>query len=96
MRQLGALPALLAVMVVAGSLGATAQSPVRRRPTPRPAADAPAPGDVVAIVGGRILPVSGPAIDRGVVLIAGERSRRSAPTSPSPTARVSSTPPAGS
>ncbi|MEP6592470.1 MAG: amidohydrolase family protein [Acidobacteriota bacterium] len=57
--------------LAAVSPGTRGQAPaVRRRPAPPPAVAAPA-GDTIAIVGGRILPVSGPAIERGVVLIAG-------------------------
>ncbi len=57
--------------LAAAPLGTSGQAPaVRRRPAPPPAVAALA-GDTIAIVGGRILPVSGPAIERGVVLIAG-------------------------
>src|SRR4051812_40295627 len=43
-------------------------STTRRAVPPAPVPAAPA-GETVAIVNGRVLPVSGPAIDRGVVLI---------------------------
>ncbi|MEN3339619.1 MAG: hypothetical protein V7647_3295 [Acidobacteriota bacterium] len=41
-----------------------------RRAAPSTAVPAPPVGETVAIINGRVLPVSGPAIDRGMVLIA--------------------------
>ena len=68
---------------VTGSLAAfvlltatlTAQTPAtvqRSRPAPRPAAVAES-GPVIAITNARVLPISGPAIERGTVVIRGSK-----------------------
>ena len=65
---------ILALFAAMSPLGASGQRPA---PVGRPAGRPPAPvrpaGETIAIVGGRILPVSGPAIERGVILIAGAK-----------------------
>lgn len=67
------------VALISSVLGATmlAQTaPPAARPAPRPApvvAPPAAPVETVAITNARVLPVSGPAIDRGTVLIRGRK-----------------------
>jgi imidazolonepropionase-like amidohydrolase len=66
----------LAVIVAGGWMLQTPQpgqapaAPRPARPAPRPAPTVPA-GETIAIVNARVLPVSGPAIERGTVLIRG-------------------------
>ena len=50
-----------------------AQPPARRAAAPQAPAPAVRPGPVIAITNARILPVSGAAIERGTVLIRGDR-----------------------
>jgi imidazolonepropionase-like amidohydrolase len=65
------------LVVAAIAMTASPQAPAPRpAPTParpaqpaRPPRQAPPPGDTIAIVNARVLPVSGPALDRGTVLI---------------------------
>jgi imidazolonepropionase-like amidohydrolase len=68
---LAALPLSAGVMARSSAAvpdGQASAAPVRRAP-PRPAVPAPPAGETVAITNGRVLPVSGPAIERGTVLI---------------------------
>jgi imidazolonepropionase-like amidohydrolase len=51
-----------------GSRDQVAPAPVRRA-QPRPPVPAAPPGETIAITNGRVLPVSGPAIEHGTVLI---------------------------
>jgi imidazolonepropionase-like amidohydrolase len=44
-------------------------TPATRRPQPRPAVRTPEPSETIAITNARVLPVAGPAIERGTVLI---------------------------
>lgn len=57
-----------ATRVAADGQAAPAAAPARRTP-PRPAAPPADPSDTIAITNARVLPVSGPAIERGTVLI---------------------------
>jgi imidazolonepropionase-like amidohydrolase len=68
----------LAAVALVGTLpaGAAMQTPQTARPRPRPRAVQPAPppaGPAIAITNARILPVSGPPIERGTVVIRGAR-----------------------
>lgn len=70
-RRLAAICAgAFASAAVAGLLAQTPQAPPRAAAQPGRARPAPgALGETVAIANGRVLPVSGPAIERGTVLI---------------------------
>lgn len=71
------VPALLGVHLSAVGGGQSAGKAVRQRVGPQPRVERPRPtipvpaGEIVAITNARVLPVSGPAIERGTVLIAG-------------------------
>jgi imidazolonepropionase-like amidohydrolase len=66
-------PALLLSLGVSASIAGQAPRPASRQPQrPAPAAPAAA-GETIAITNARVLPVSGPAIERGTVLIRGAK-----------------------
>jgi imidazolonepropionase-like amidohydrolase len=68
-----ALIGLVSSLALGQAAPPAAQRPQPRPAAQRPAAARPASGEVVAITNARILPVSGPAIERGTLLMQGGR-----------------------
>jgi imidazolonepropionase-like amidohydrolase len=64
--------ALLVACAVTASIAAQAVRPAPRQPPRRAPAASAAPGETIAITNARVLPVSGPAIERGTVVIRGK------------------------
>ena len=72
--QLGILPTFAPAAGATGAAaGATVGKPAPAVVPPGAAARVPAAGDAIAITNARILPVSGPAIERGTIVIRGGR-----------------------
>ena len=65
--------ALLVSVGLGASIAAQTARPAPREPQRRPATPPAAPGETIAITNARVLPVSGPAIERGTVVIRGAK-----------------------
>jgi imidazolonepropionase-like amidohydrolase len=63
----------LLLIPVSASIEAQIARPIPRQPERRPATPPPAAGETIAITNARLFPVSGPAIERGTVLIRGTK-----------------------